>query len=73
MKLVSAGYLEGFYYRPRIDKDLLAKHSEGLIGLSGCLSGEVAQHILAGAESAALAERRRVLARSSARTASTSR
>ena len=46
VKLVSAGYLEGFYHRPRIDKDLLAKHSEGLIGLSGCLSGEIAQHIL---------------------------
>ncbi|HKZ30925.1 MAG TPA: DNA polymerase III subunit alpha [Vicinamibacteria bacterium] len=55
VKLVSAGYLEGFYHRPRIDKELLAKHSEGLIGLSGCLSGEIAQHILAGAESQALA------------------
>jgi DNA polymerase-3 subunit alpha len=55
IRLVSAGYLEGFYHRPRIDKDLLAKHSEGLIGLSGCLSGEIAQHILAGAEDAALA------------------
>ena len=54
VKLVSAGYLEGFYHRPRVDKDLLAKHSEGLIGLSGCLSGEIAQHILAGAEQAAL-------------------
>jgi DNA polymerase-3 subunit alpha len=55
VKLVSAGYLEGFYHRPRIDKDLLAKHSEGLVGLSGCLSGEVAGHLLAGAEDAALA------------------
>jgi DNA polymerase-3 subunit alpha len=55
VKLVSAGYLEGFYHRPRVDKDLLAKHSEGLVGLSGCLSGEIAQHILAGAEGAALA------------------
>ncbi len=54
VKLVSAGYLEGFYHRPRIDKDLLAKHSQGLIGLSGCLSGEIAQHLLAGAEDAAL-------------------
>jgi DNA polymerase-3 subunit alpha len=42
IKLVSAGYTEGFYYRPRIDKDLLASHSEGLIGLSSCLKGEVA-------------------------------
>jgi DNA polymerase III subunit alpha len=41
IKLVTAGYLEGFYYRPRIDKELLAKHRDGLIILSGCLSGEV--------------------------------
>ena len=34
VKLVSAGYLEGFYHRPRVDKELLAKHSEGLVGLS---------------------------------------
>jgi DNA polymerase-3 subunit alpha len=42
IKLVSAGYTEGFYYRPRIDKDLLARHATGLIGLSSCLKGEVA-------------------------------
>jgi DNA polymerase-3 subunit alpha len=42
IRLVSAGYTEGFYYRPRIDKELLAEHSEGLIGLSSCLKGEVA-------------------------------
>jgi DNA polymerase III subunit alpha len=42
IKLVSAGYTEGFYYRPRIDKDLLAQHAAGLIGLSSCLKGEVA-------------------------------
>jgi DNA polymerase-3 subunit alpha len=42
IKLVSSGYTEGFYYRPRIDKDLLAQHAEGLIGLSSCLKGEVA-------------------------------
>src|ERR671915_95060 len=42
VKLVSAGYTEGFYYRPRIDKELLARHSAGLIGLSSCLKGEVA-------------------------------
>ena len=41
MKLVSAGYIEGFYYRPRIDKELLAQHSKGLIGLSACLKGEI--------------------------------
>src|SRR6187399_2619290 len=43
IKLVSAGYTEGFYYRPRIDKDLLVQHSAGLIGLSSCLKGEVAE------------------------------
>src|SRR4030067_2213010 len=37
IKLVSKSYLEGFYYRPRIDKELLAKYSSGLIGLSACL------------------------------------
>ena len=42
IKLVSAGYTEGFYYKPRIDKALLAQHAEGLIGLSSCLKGEVA-------------------------------
>lgn len=40
--LVSAGYKEGFYYKPRIDKELLAEHSAGLIALSACLKGEVA-------------------------------
>jgi DNA polymerase-3 subunit alpha len=54
VKLVSLGYLEGFYHRPRVDKDLLAKHGRGLIGLSGCLSSEIAQHIVAGADEAAL-------------------
>ena len=41
-KLVSIGYKEGFYYRPRIDKEVLRDHSEGLIALSACLKGEVA-------------------------------
>src|SRR6476620_7766598 len=45
IKLVSAGYTEGFYYKPRIDKDLLARHAQGLIGLSSCLKGEVATGI----------------------------
>ena len=43
IKLVSSGYTEGFYYKPRIDKELLAQHSKGLIGLSSCLKGEVAE------------------------------
>ena len=42
IRLVSAGYTEGFYYKPRIDKELLARHSKGLIALSSCLKGEVA-------------------------------
>ena len=42
IKLVSAGYTEGFYYKPRIDKELLSQHASGLIGLSSCLKGEVA-------------------------------
>ncbi len=41
MKLVSLAYLEGFYYRPRIDKELLSQYGKGLIGLSGCLKGEI--------------------------------
>jgi DNA polymerase III subunit alpha len=41
IKLVTAAHLEGFHYAPRIDKELLAAHSEGLIGLSGCLAGEI--------------------------------
>src|SRR6476620_6515312 len=45
IKLVSAGFTEGFYYKPRIDKDLLARHAAGLIGLSSCLKGEVATEV----------------------------
>ena len=41
--LNSKGYLEGFYYNPRIDKELLRAHSDGLVGLSACLGGEIAQ------------------------------
>jgi DNA polymerase-3 subunit alpha len=44
--LNSMGYMEGFYYHPRIDKELLKERSEGLIGLSACLGGEVAQTML---------------------------
>ena len=51
--LVTTAYLDGFYHRPRIDKELLAAHAEGLIGLSACLSGEVASRILAGDEKGA--------------------
>ncbi|MGQ0667792.1 MAG: DNA polymerase III subunit alpha [Nitrospiraceae bacterium] len=41
IKLVSKAYLEGFYYKPRMDKEILTEHHEGLIALSGCLSGEI--------------------------------
>src|SRR2546421_1347972 len=41
VKLISTAHLDGFHYRPRIDKELLAQYSEGLIGLSGCLASEV--------------------------------
>src|SRR5271157_5026581 len=47
IKLVSTGYLEGFYYKPRIDLDLLAEHSKGLIGLSACLRGHIPETLLA--------------------------
>ncbi len=46
IKLVSAGFLEGFYYRPRIDYELLSKHSKGLIALSACLRGAVTEAVV---------------------------
>jgi DNA polymerase-3 subunit alpha len=46
VQLTTKAYLEGFYYKPRIDKELLAKHSDGLIALSGCLSGEIPKTII---------------------------
>ena len=48
MRLSSAGYLEGFHYKPRIDKELLSRHAEGLLCLSACLRGELPQLVLAG-------------------------
>lgn len=48
LKLASSAYLEGFYFKPRIDKELLAAHSEGLICLSGCVSGELSRAVLQG-------------------------
>ena len=48
LKLVSIGFLDGYYYKPRVDLDLLAKHHEGLIVLSGCLGGAVAQALTRG-------------------------
>src|SRR5215469_1323316 len=47
IKLVSTGFLDGFYYKPRIDKDLLAKHSAGLIAMSACLRGDINESLMA--------------------------
>jgi len=47
VKLVTKGYLEGFYYKPRVDKALLRKYSEGLVCLSACIAGEIPRAILA--------------------------
>ncbi|HQL24936.1 MAG TPA: DNA polymerase III subunit alpha, partial [candidate division Zixibacteria bacterium] len=58
VKLASAAFLEGFYHRPRIDKELLRRHSEGLIATSACLKGEVAWHLLQGRTDEAVAAAR---------------
>ena len=55
LKLSSSGYLEGFYYRPRIDKEILAEFNEGIICTSACLKGEVTAEIARGNEKAARA------------------
>src|SRR3954465_750809 len=48
MRLVAISHLEGFYYKPRMDKEILRKYSEGIIALSGCLGGELSQSITQG-------------------------
>ncbi len=48
VKLVSAAYIDGFFYRPRVDFDLLKSHAEGIVATSACVQGEVAQNLLAG-------------------------
>ena len=48
MRLCTVGQMEGMYYKPRIDKEILAEHSKGLIALSGCLQGEAASRIVEG-------------------------
>ncbi len=55
IKLSSAGFLEGFYHRPRIDKQLLREHSEGLIATSACMKGEVNWNLLRGSTDGAVA------------------
>lgn len=54
LKLSSLAYLEGFYYKPRIDRELLSEHTGGVIALSACLKGEVARRLMVGAEKEAL-------------------
>lgn len=49
-KLVSLGFVDGYYYKPRIDREILEKYHEGLICLSACLAGEVNQNLLNGRE-----------------------
>ena len=48
MRLVTIAHLDGYYYKPRIDKEILQKYSNGLIGLSGCMSSEISQAIISG-------------------------
>ena len=56
IKIVSRGFTEGFYYKPRIDKEVLRQYSEGIICLSACLAGDVQQHLLKGDYDGAKAE-----------------
>lgn len=60
-KLSSKGYLEGFYYKPRVDDELLYKHREGLIATTSCLAGRVPQAILAGNMDLAVQELKRYI------------
>ena len=73
IKLVSSGYTEGFYYKPRIDKELLAQHAKGLIGLSSCLKGEVATGIRTEQQQKAIARGGRLSRHPRARATSSSR
>ncbi len=56
IKLVSGGYLEGYYYKPRVDWELLDRYSNGIVALSGCMSGRVSKALLDGNKSGAQAE-----------------
>ena len=50
IQLATIAHLEGFYYKPRVDKEILAKHSKGLVALSGCMGGEIPRALLSGEE-----------------------
>ena len=56
IKIVSAGYIKGYYYNPRIDKEVLRQHSEGIIALSACLAGKVQNELLNGNYKGAMEE-----------------
>ena len=56
MKIISIANLEGYYYKPRTDMELLAQHSEGLICLSACINGFVSEPLLRGQEETAIKE-----------------
>ncbi|MDO8736906.1 MAG: DNA polymerase III subunit alpha, partial [Thermoleophilia bacterium] len=56
VRICSKGFLEGFYYKPRVDKQVLREHSEGIIALTGCLSGRISKLLKAGDKEAAVAE-----------------
>ncbi|HEX5641382.1 MAG TPA: DNA polymerase III subunit alpha [Thermoleophilia bacterium] len=60
VRLATTAYLEGYYYKPRADWELLSQHHEGLIALTGCMSGKTAMLLRDGDDSAALAEVRRL-------------
>ncbi|MCL2695024.1 MAG: DNA polymerase III subunit alpha [Clostridiales bacterium] len=60
MQLSSEAFIHGFYYKPRIDYDLLEKHKEGLVCLSACLAGDIPQHFMNGRDEAAYALARRL-------------
>ncbi len=61
IKIVSAGYIKGYYYKPRIDKDVLREHSKGIIALSACLAGNVQNKLLIGDYQGARAEAEELL------------
>ncbi len=48
VQLVSRSYIEGFYYKPRVDRELLSQYSTGLVAMSACVAGEIPQAVLAG-------------------------
>ena len=73
VKITSEASLHGFYYKPRVSKKFLAEHSRGLIGLSGCLKGEVAERLMEGNYDAARAAAANFHATFSAKTISSSR